>query len=198
MPDTFQEIKGCVAVRIKGVYKVNKGQGYNIVHLMTPLEYPTFAEVQACNSVVDDWVENHYRLHFSNDWKVIAIEAFSAAIQAGPAFDLAVSYTGAMNSSDEAAHAPLVLLDGGTTARVDNGKLYAFSPAASEVTDEGYSPTLMNNLVQALTALKVSASNAGYPLAVGSRKSRRGWAVSSVTFSERLTFQKRRRAGFGR
>lgn len=197
MPVVFQQVVACVEVAIKGQGVVNQNQLFNILNFQTPSATPTYSDVEAIVSIVDNWVSSVYKLNYSSDLAVVELRGKSLHDAVAPFFNLAVNYVGTQAGVDEWAQAPLVLLHGPLSSRHQAGRFYAFPPG-NDQSQLGYTTVQMTNLINALTNLKVSAASAGYQLGIASRQLHTITAVNSISRSNRLTYQKRRRVSFGR
>lgn len=197
MPDVFQEVVACVEVAIMGKYTAYGSDLVNVLNFQTNAAAPTTGDVEACVSIVDDWVTSVYRDMFSGDINIHRLEGKSRAASVAPFFNLDMDVSGTEWVLDEVAHAPLVLLHGPLSSRHQAGKCYTFAPQQGIALAQGYVTAHMNNLVDAFTQLKVAAYNLGYPLAVASPELRTCVAVSSITYSPRLTMMTTRRPNFG-
>lgn len=197
MPDVFQEVAACVQVTIVGVYVPSGSQMVNVLNFQTPVAAPTAAEVQACVSLVDEFVTEDYMPLISQDIRVIRLEGKSRAASVAPFFNLPMNELGGAWVVDEVAHAPLILLHGPLSSRHQAGKCYTFPPQSGLAAAGFYATGHMDNLVLAFTRLKVLSYNAGYPLAVASPELRTCVPVSNITYSPRLTMMTTRRPNFG-
>lgn len=197
MPVVFQQVVACVQVAIRGQGFAFQNQMYNVLNFQTPGAQPTFSDVEAIVSIVDNWVNLVYRQNFTDDVSVLEIRGKSRYASAAPFFNLPVNYVGTQGNVDEFAHAPLILLHGPLSSHHQAGRFFAFPPG-SDQNQAGYATVAFTNLVNALINLKVSAASGGYQLAVASPELHTCVAVASVGHTNRLTYQKRRRVGFGR
>lgn len=197
MPDVFQEVVACVEVAVKGVYVPYGSELVNVLNFQTPTAAPSGADVTACVELVEEWVNTVYLDMFTQDVRVIRLEGKSRAASVAPFYNLDMSTLGTEWVVDEIAHAPLILLHGPLSSRHEAGKCFTFAPQQGIALATGYVTAHMDNLVDAFQQLRVAAFNAGYPLAVASKELRTCVAVTSITYSQRLTMMTTRRPNFG-
>lgn len=197
MADVFQEVAACVEVTIKAVYIPTGSEMNNVLNFQTPTATPGPADVEACVSLVDQFVTSVYMPLISQEIRVIRLEGKSRAASVAPFFNQVMDTVGSTWVVDEVAQAPLVLLHGPLSSRHQAGKQYTFPPQSGIATSSNYSAIHMGNLVLAYTWLKVESINQGFPLAVASPELRTCVGVSSITYSPRLTYMTTRRPNFG-
>lgn len=197
MPDVFQEVVACVEVAIKGEFVGHGSELVNVLNFQTASAAPNTADVEACVSIVDDWVNTVYKDLFTQDVRIVRLEGKSRAASVAPFFNLDMSVLGTQWVVDEIAHAPLVLLHGPLSSRHQAGKCFTFAPQSGVPGPVNYAQIHRDNLVLGFSILKATGQSLGYPLAVASPELRTCVGVSSITTSGKLTMMTTRRPNFG-
>jgi len=202
-PPPFEKINFGISCRISGHWKSSLGRAQNLLTVGSTDILPDLTEVSTAVDVVATWCSGEYNSMISEDWTIDDVYGFSAAEETGPFFAEVVGVPGEEHGTTGAigdpAWAPLAMLHGTVRARYNAGRFYAFAPAAAveNVTDTDYTPAQRLMLVNALETLQGSLGSAGLYLAIGSRSHQTAYLVNSITTSDLLTLQTRRRVGVG-
>jgi len=197
MPILFRPVVACVEVKLKAHYKTFTDECVMTVHAKTPTSAPDAAVVEEIVSVVHTWADSNLSQDISDDWYIFSIYGESMAVNPPPFFAVSTAITGQLGASPGPIYAPEILLHGPVASRSELGRSYVFSPEVAMVGDQGYDGTHMTHLVTDFQLLGTQLADAGYNLAVPSKKLGQCVFVNSVTYSPRQTIQKRRRPGFG-
>jgi len=197
MPYLFEPVVACVEVKLLAHWRTYSETAVMTLHAKTPTSAPDAAAVEEIVAISQTWVEDQLADLVSADWTIYSIYGESMAVNPPPFFAVSTAINGTQEPVDEPLHAPLILLHGPRAARTELGKSYVFAPGASFVGEAGYQTAYLADLVTAYQLLNTALADGGYNLAVDSKKMGQCVFVNSVTYSPRLTIQKRRRPGFG-
>lgn len=199
---TFQPVSFAIGARISATWQSGLATGEHLMYFRSENEDPLLSEVEDMNTLVGGWVATVYKEIFNAGWKVFRVETFSAFNEFGAYKDGAAAINGDLVNVDpqlDPSHAPLALLGTGLRGRSHHGRFFALSPAQGEMQGfgQGYTATHLGNLVVRVETLMGAATTAGHPMVVASKLLNEINDVTSVTASQRLTMQTRRRVNFG-